>query len=59
MGQPHTPPCCWDRKPWSFLLCNGPGGKQESQRGPLHKGRCEGDTAIQPLRQSHRARLWD
>lgn len=30
MGQSHTPPCCWDRKPWSSLFCNGPGGKQES-----------------------------
>lgn len=33
MGQPHTPTCCWDRKPWSFLLCNRPGGKQKSPEG--------------------------
>lgn len=39
MGQPHTPPCCQDRKPWSFLLCNGPGGKQdESLEGPIAQG---------------------
>lgn len=58
MRQSHTPPYCWDRKCRSFLLCNRPGGKwEDSPEGSLHKEMCEGDNAIWPPWQSHRARM--